>query len=165
MRIWITQLFWTLKRVWNNIFGNGNFQKTELIAGLSDQHRLLFCRTDALFAGLGRQSIRLFQRLMHMTGFGGMGANSLHKRQDPYISCNNSLLSFSLEGCPNFLCSLVISLSILDCRPYLDTLYAPRLPVMDHDHESSWLGNKLAFFLPSSLHHICLTRQTSTHHN
>ena len=40
-------------------FGNGNFPKPELIAGLSDHHRQLFCRTDAVFAGLGHWSSRL----------------------------------------------------------------------------------------------------------
>ena len=43
--------------------GSGNFQNTELIAGLSDQQRQLFCWTDAVFAGLGHRSTRLFRRL------------------------------------------------------------------------------------------------------
>ena len=47
--------------------GNGNFQNTELIAVLSDQQRQLFCwtdaRADAVFAGLGHRSTRLFLRL------------------------------------------------------------------------------------------------------
>ena len=40
-----------------------NFQKLELIAGLSDQHRQLFCWTDSVFAGLGHRSSGLFRRL------------------------------------------------------------------------------------------------------
>ena len=43
--------------------GNVNFQNTELIAGLSDQQRQLFCWTGAVFAGLGHRSTRLFRRL------------------------------------------------------------------------------------------------------
>ena len=43
--------------------GNGNFWNTELIAGLSDQQRQLFCWTDVVFGGLGHRSTRLFQRL------------------------------------------------------------------------------------------------------
>ena len=38
-------------------------KKTEVIAGLSDQHGQLFCWTDAVFAGLGHRSGRLFRRL------------------------------------------------------------------------------------------------------
>ena len=47
--------------------GNVNFQNTELIAGLSDQQRQLFCWTDAVFAGLGHRSTRLFRRLPRCT--------------------------------------------------------------------------------------------------
>ena len=46
--------------------GNGNFwntHDTELIAGLSDQQRWLFCWTDAVFGVLGHRSTRLFRRL------------------------------------------------------------------------------------------------------
>ena len=46
--------------------GNGNFQKPELIAGLSDQLRQPFCWTDAVFAGLGHRSSGLFRRLVFM---------------------------------------------------------------------------------------------------
>ena len=45
--------------------GNVNLKiKTELIAGLSDHHRQVFCWTDAVFAGLGHWSTRLFRRLL-----------------------------------------------------------------------------------------------------
>ena len=43
-----------------------NFQKPELIAGLSDQHRQLFCWTEAVFAGLGHRSGGLFRRLIYI---------------------------------------------------------------------------------------------------
>ena len=46
--------------------GNGNhLKKTELIAGLSDQHKQFFCWTDAVFADLGHRwrSGRLFRRI------------------------------------------------------------------------------------------------------
>ena len=39
-------------------------RKTELIAGLSDHHRQVFCWTDAVFVVLGHRSTRLFRRLI-----------------------------------------------------------------------------------------------------
>ena len=46
-------------------YGNfWNTHDTELIAGLSDQQRWLFCWTDAVFGGLGHRSTRLFRRLI-----------------------------------------------------------------------------------------------------
>ena len=51
---------------WEQYLGNVNFQKPELIAGLSDQHRQFFCWTDAVFAGLGHRSGGLFRRLQQL---------------------------------------------------------------------------------------------------
>ena len=50
--------------IWNQ---SENFQKLELIASLSDQHKQLFCRTDTVFASLGCWSSKLFQRLMYVS--------------------------------------------------------------------------------------------------
>ena len=47
------------------VFRQCEFPKPELIASLSDQHRQVFCWTDAVFAGLGHRSTRLFRRLQH----------------------------------------------------------------------------------------------------
>ena len=47
-------------------FGNGNLKKPRTNCCLSDHHRQLFCQTDAVFAGLGQWSSRLFRRLKMM---------------------------------------------------------------------------------------------------
>ena len=49
--------------MFGTIFGEWEFQKPELIAGLLDQLRQPFSWTDAVFAGLGHRSGGLFWRL------------------------------------------------------------------------------------------------------